>query len=662
MAIRGSDEDVFVPESRGGAWTQAARRLIHKKVAFTALIVIVLFYGVGILAPWAAPKSYRETPSTDLDLPGFPSLVISPSWKEDQTLYDNTSIGIFRSEDGGDSWLHISRGIGTINVGSLIIAPSSISKAALYAGTTKGVFVSTDEGDSWTEATAGLPSRPNINHLAMSPGFLRDGTLFAALSGGVFVTTNRGASWAQVAEGFQSETPNASYVTLSPSFETDGTVFATVTERKRGSFQTVEEVYKSTDRGQSWRQLFEAPSRSTKGMVLAISPSFGVDGTIYTSTSEGLQRSTDGGQSWELINPDFGSKQLVELVISPAFGSDATLFANTSAKGIFRSTDRGNSWESVSQGLSAKSLTLTISPTYREDRTLFTGTVDNGLFRSTNGGDSWKQIASKDLIKGPSLFQWPPSIDHILGTDRLGRDMLSRIIYGIRTTVIITLASVLTGSLVIGLLLGAAAGFFGGKVDTLIMRIGEIFLAFPGILLIILLAATIKPRVVEWVRDFEGWSGIEGIVRSGAVDYFVVFAALTMFSWVGMARLVRAQILHLKETQYVEAARAMGASNMRIITRHLLPNAMSPIIVSVSMGMGAVAGSEVVLSWFGIGIQPPNPSLGRMILENFGVGNLGILREDPHLILVPAFTIAIIIYAWNLLGDGLNDIMNPRTR
>ena len=288
--------------------------------------------------------------------------------------------------------------------------------------------------------------------------------------------------------------------------------------------------------------------------------------------------------------------------------------------------------------------------------------MDGGLFVTTNRGDTWSELASTDLIEGPSIFRWPPSLEHPLGTDRIGRDLLSRVIYGIRTTVIITLASVLTGSLLIGVFMGAAAGYFGRRVDTVIMRTGDIFLAFPGILLIILIAATVKPRVVEWVRGFEDWSGIDGIVRSGGVDYFVVFASLTLFSWVGMARLVRGQLLWLKESQYVEAARAMGASNMRIIFRHLLPNALSPVIVSVSVGMGAVAGSEVVLSWFGIGIQPPNPSLGRMILENFGISNLSILRDDPHLLLVPAATIAILIYAWNLLGDGLNDVLNPRTR
>ncbi len=252
-----------------------------------------------------------------------------------------------------------------------------------------------------------------------------------------------------------------------------------------------------------------------------------------------------------------------------------------------------------------------------------------------------------------------PSLAHPFGTDRLGRDYYSRVIWGIRTTVIVTIASILTGSLLLGLFLGGISGYFGGKIDAAVMRVGEIFLAFPGLLLTILIAATVKPRVVEMVRDFEDFSGIKGIVSSGFVDYLVIFGALAAFSWVGMARLIRGQILYLKESQFVDAARAIGASPWRIIFRHLLPNAISPVIVSVSMGMGSIAGSEVVLSWLGIGVQPPNPSLGALIWEN---GNISVLRTDPHLLLFPVLAVAIIIFTWNLLGDALNDVLNPRTR
>ena len=255
-----------------------------------------------------------------------------------------------------------------------------------------------------------------------------------------------------------------------------------------------------------------------------------------------------------------------------------------------------------------------------------------------------------------------PSLKHPFGTDRLGRDLLTRVIYGLRTTVIITIASIVSGSLFLGIGLGLISGYVGRWADSIIMRVGEIFLAFPGLLLVILIAATVKPRVKNWVQGWapglESWSGID-IVQLGIVDYVVIFGALSAFSWVGMARLVRGQVLSIKQSQFVDAARAMGASNRRILLTHILPNIISPLIVVVSMGMGSIAGSEIILSWLGIGIQPPTPSLGVMIFEN---GNVGVLRTNPHLILFPVLTIAILIYAFNLLGDALNDVVNPKTR
>ena len=253
----------------------------------------------------------------------------------------------------------------------------------------------------------------------------------------------------------------------------------------------------------------------------------------------------------------------------------------------------------------------------------------------------------------------PPSLEHAFGTDRLGRDVFSRIVYGVRTTVIVTIAAMAAGGLLIGIALGLISGYFGRFLDSLIMRIGEIFLAFPDILLVILIAATVKPRVTEWVHGLESTVGIQGIVRSGLVDYLVVFGALATVSWVGMARVVRGQVLTLKESQYVMAARALGASHWRIIFRHIFPNLLPPIIVLVSVGMGGIAGSEVALSWLGLGVQPPVPSLGVMIFDN---GDISVLRTTPYLLLFPVITVAVIIFAFNLLGDALNDALNPKSR
>jgi ABC-type dipeptide/oligopeptide/nickel transport system permease subunit len=251
-----------------------------------------------------------------------------------------------------------------------------------------------------------------------------------------------------------------------------------------------------------------------------------------------------------------------------------------------------------------------------------------------------------------------PSLEHPFGTDRLGRDVFSRVLYGVRTTVIVTLTSMLSGGLLLGVFLGLVSGYFGRVADNVIMRVGEIFLAFPDILLVILIAATLKPRVVEWVRSL-GDGATAGLLRLGAVDYLVVFGSLAIVSWVGMARLVRGQVLSLKNSQYVLAARALGASHWRIIFRHIFPNLLPPLIVLISVGMGSLAGAEVALSWLGVGVQPPVPSLGVMIFDN---GDISILRTDPYLLLFPVITVAIIIFSFNLLGDALNDALNPRSR
>ena len=158
------------------------------------------------------------------------------------------------------------------------------------------------------------------------------------------------------------------------------------------------------------------------------------------------------------------------------------------------------------------------------------------------------------------------------------------------------------------------------------------------------------------IRD--SFVGIE-IVALGVVDYLVLSIALTLFSWFGMARLVRGQVLQVRENQYIESARSIGASTPRILFRHVLPNVMGPVIVTVSAGLAAVAGSEILLSFLGIGIQPPTPSLGLMIFEN---GSISVLRSNPHLLLFPVLTLSVLLFTFNLLGDAVNDAFNPRAR
>jgi len=215
-----------------------------------------------------------------------------------------------------------------------------------------------------------------------------------------------------------------------------------------------------------------------------------------------------------------------------------------------------------------------------------------------------------------------------------------------------------TGSLALGITLGLLAGYFGKFVDTLIMRVGEVSSAFLEIFLVLIIVSTLKAPMTRWARSAEDIVGFE-IVSLGVVDYLVLALALAIFSWFGIARLVRGQVLQARENQYVEAARAIGASTPRILWRHLLPNVMGPVIVTVSAGLAGVAGSEVLLSFLGIGIQPPTPSLGLMIFEN---GDIGVLRSDPYLLLFPVLTLSLLLFTFNLLGDAVNDAFNPRAR
>ena len=251
-----------------------------------------------------------------------------------------------------------------------------------------------------------------------------------------------------------------------------------------------------------------------------------------------------------------------------------------------------------------------------------------------------------------------PSLAHPFGTDRLGRDIFTRIIYGLRTTVILTVVTLTTGTLALGITLGLMAGYFGRMTDTIIMRVGEITTSFPEIFLVLIIVLTVRPPMVEWMRGVEDTLGVQ-FVHLGIADYFSLSLGLALFSWFGMARVVRGQVLQAREEQYVDAARSIGCRTPRLLFRHLLPNVSGPIIVLVSASLGGVAGAEVFLSFLGIGIQPPVPSLGLMIYEN---GSLSVLRSNPHLLMYPVGTLAILLFTFNLLGDAVNDAFNPRAR
>jgi ABC-type dipeptide/oligopeptide/nickel transport system permease subunit len=243
----------------------------------------------------------------------------------------------------------------------------------------------------------------------------------------------------------------------------------------------------------------------------------------------------------------------------------------------------------------------------------------------------------------------PPSRTFLLGTDEVGRDLLSRIIWGTRSAAFVSITVTLV-NLALGVPLGTLAGYFRGWADTLIMRLADILFAFPGLLFVFFIAATIKPSISAWVRTM----GLIELARSGYVDYLVVIVALGLVGWPGLARLVRGQILSLKEQEFIVGARAIGASSWRIMFRHLLPNALPPLIVAISMGIGGIILSESTLSLLGIGLQPPNPSWGAMIYNNYHYW-----RTRPHMVIVPGLVLAVVVFAFNFLGDGLNEALNP---
>ncbi|HEY6348753.1 MAG TPA: ABC transporter permease [Candidatus Angelobacter sp.] len=227
----------------------------------------------------------------------------------------------------------------------------------------------------------------------------------------------------------------------------------------------------------------------------------------------------------------------------------------------------------------------------------------------------------------------PPSAAHWFGTDELGRDILSRVIYGARISMLVG-SSVVAGSLFLGLVLGSIAGYYGGWTDRFFnVIVMNAFLSFPGILLAIAFVAFLGPGITN-----------------------VIFA-LCIGGWVGYARLVRAQVLAVKEKEFVEAARALGASDWRIITRHILPNIIQPVIVQAAIGMAGAVLAEATLSFLGLGVPPPTASWGSML--NDGRSHL---FEAPHLVLFPAAAVMLAVLSFNFIGDALRDYMDPRSR
>ncbi len=247
-----------------------------------------------------------------------------------------------------------------------------------------------------------------------------------------------------------------------------------------------------------------------------------------------------------------------------------------------------------------------------------------------------------------------PSATHWFGTDPLGRDIFSRILYGARTAALVALTTTAI-SLFIGVALGTAAGFLRGRVDEFVMWITDVTMSLSGLLVAMLVNTALKRPITAWFDQMYTQTKNPAFLNTLWLDYVLVFGALALIGWAGYARLIRGQVLSIGRTLYVEAARSVGATTPRIMSRHVVPNAFGPLIVAVTQGMGGAILAESSLSFLGIGVQPPNASWGSMLADS-----LELWRTFPHLMLVPAVTIGVIQVAFIFLGDGLNDAFNPR--
>ena len=237
-----------------------------------------------------------------------------------------------------------------------------------------------------------------------------------------------------------------------------------------------------------------------------------------------------------------------------------------------------------------------------------------------------------------SIETGPGINGHVMGTDILGRDTLSRLMIG--SEVSLTVGLLVQGIIFpIGLAIGLAAGYFGGRIDNLLMRFTDIWYAFPDLLFVLVVVSV-------WHLDGPWY-----------VQLIPIFGAIALVNWVGLARLVRGQVLSIKEKEYVEAARSSGSPPMKLILKHLLPNSLGPIIVTLTFGIPQAIFLEAVLSFLGVGIQPPQPTWGQMVFDGYEA-----IYANPTGVVFPAFAIGFTLLAFTFIGDGLRDALDPRMR
>ncbi|HLO14284.1 MAG TPA: ABC transporter permease [Anaerolineales bacterium] len=244
--------------------------------------------------------------------------------------------------------------------------------------------------------------------------------------------------------------------------------------------------------------------------------------------------------------------------------------------------------------------------------------------------------------------------DFPLGADYVGRDLFSRIVYGARVSLSVAFIGPLI-SLIVGILYGSISGFFGGSVDNIMMRIVDVLYAFPQLLFIILLLAFFRTGATNFQPGSLPYTLSQVDKSMGGL--FFIFIGIGLTAWETMARLTRGQVLSVREKEFVEAAHTIGATNSRIMFRHILPNIIGPLVVAETLAIPGYISTEAFLSFIGLGVNPPTPSWGSMISDGAQV-----IRTYPNQTIFPALALAITMFAFNFLGDGLRDALDPRLR
>jgi len=264
-------------------------------------------------------------------------------------------------------------------------------------------------------------------------------------------------------------------------------------------------------------------------------------------------------------------------------------------------------------------------------------------------------IAPYHFAEGSLLDNYAtPGTKYLLGADFMGRDLLSRIIYGTRISLSVGIVGALT-AFIIGVFYGVVSGYSGGKVDDMMMRFVDIMYGFPTILLIILLMVLFKSTFA--IATPGTFAGYLNVIDRAFGGLFFIFIGIGVTAWLGMARIARGMALSLREKEFVEAARAEGATNFQIILKHIIPNLLGPCIVRVTLDIPRYVTFEAFLSFIGLGVNPPTPSWGMMISEGYKA-----IRSYPHLAIYPGLALAITMMAFNFLGDGLRDALDPRMK